>query len=106
MIVEFYIDPPFESQKKARFTVVTRTGRYSVVIAVDNGIPLYLAPDCDCEFGSHWGLSGKHKAVNKVCRHINECLVFLEKEAWIDPNWRQKKDGNRTEERKEEIPSS
>ena len=92
MIISFSISHPFGEHKKALFEVMGKTGQYNVNILVECGVPKYVAENCDCKWGSWHGQRKEHKSVNKVCRHIEECLSFLEREGWIDPDWRTKKE--------------
>jgi len=90
MIVEFRIDDSLSPNKTSYFAVFGKTGYYRIKIEINYGIPDYKVNDCDCDFGSFYGHSKVNRSQSKVCKHILECLDFLEREAWLDPDWRNK----------------
>jgi len=104
MIITFDISPPGGIAQTATFKVLGTSGIYSVRIPIKLGIPEYEVEGCACIHGSWFGHSKKNRAENKVCKHMIECLNFLEREGWLDPNWKNRIENGT--ERTEEINAS
>lgn len=84
MIIEFLMTSPLEVQKSAYFKVQGRTGDYEVRIEIENGEPVFEPSSCTCIWGSFGSQTKVNIEKNKHCRHIDEVLKFLEREAWIN----------------------
>ena len=83
MIISFSIDPLAEP-KKAFFEVLGRNGQYSVIIPIIKGIAVFEPSACSCLAGSYWNQTKENRKNGKRCKHLSECLNFLEREGWIE----------------------
>jgi len=85
MIISFELLNPFEYSKTAYFRVIgSKLDTYEVRIKIEEGTAYFRSSDCTC-LGASYYLQTKENLKNgKICKHIQQCLNFLERECWID----------------------
>ena len=83
MIIEFSITDPLDLIHTAYFKILGRHDTYEVKIKIENGTAGFQASDCTCKWGSFASQTKENQRNGKICRHLSECLLFLEREGWI-----------------------
>lgn len=84
VIISFELLNWQEYSKTAYFKVVgSGLEIHEIRIKIEDGIAIFQTSDCSCKFGSHWGQTKENIKNGKICRHIIECLNFLDSQAWI-----------------------
>ena len=84
MIVSFELLNPLDSKKTAYFKVLGNTEIYEVMIKLEEKTAIFETSSCCCKWGSFFGQTKENIKNGKICKHLSECLDFLEKNGYIN----------------------